>query len=221
MDSHAPDLDIPSWTHSGSSRIPFWAYTNPTVYERDPKDMKDGGRAMLDTKRGLDLLAEFIGEPGDRNPLQYEFTFGARYTGLFDCRPTDKIGFGLIYSDNGNAYSDAYETQFNGQRGGLGGETTVELDYQYNPAPWLSIQPDMQYIFDPGGDSSRSDMLVLGRNSNGPDPYRPAGPVIRVCLRSARCPVVIIGAVDDVALDPSDHVPESWQRALEGSGAAR
>jgi len=66
-----------------------------------------------------------------------------------------------------------------------------------------------------------ADMLVLGRNSNGPDPYRPAGPVIRVCLRSARCPVVIIGAVDDVAPDPSDHVPESWQRALEGSGAAR
>jgi hypothetical protein len=33
--------------------------------------------------------------------------------------------------------------------------------------------------------------------------------------------VVIIGAVDGVAPDPSDHVPESWQRALEGSGAAR
>jgi Universal stress protein family. len=38
-----------------------------------------------------------------------------------------------------------------------------------------------------------ADMLVLGRNSNGPDPYRAAGPVIRVCLRAARCPVVIIG----------------------------
>jgi len=61
-----------------------------------------------------------------------------------------------------------------------------------------------------------ADMLVLGRNSNGPDPYRAAGPVIRACLRAARCPVVIIGAVD-----PADHVPESWQRALEGSGAAR
>jgi hypothetical protein len=64
-------------------------------------------------------------------------------------------------------------------------------------------------------------MLVLGRNSNGPDPYRAAGPVIRVCLRAARCPVVVIGAVDGVAPDPADHVPESWQRALEGSGAAR
>jgi nucleotide-binding universal stress UspA family protein len=66
-----------------------------------------------------------------------------------------------------------------------------------------------------------ADMLVLGRNSNGPDPYRAAGPVIRVCLRAARCPVVVIGAVDGVAPDPADRVPESWQRALEGSGAAR
>ena len=27
--------------------------------------------------------------------------------------------------------------------------------------------------------------------------------------------------VDAVAADPSDHVPEAWQRDLEGSGAAR
>src|SRR6201981_1725090 len=66
-----------------------------------------------------------------------------------------------------------------------------------------------------------ADMLVLGRNSRGPDPYRAAGPVIRVCLRAARCPVVIIGAVDPVAPDPSDHGPESGQRGLGGSGAAR
>jgi nucleotide-binding universal stress UspA family protein len=69
--------------------------------------------------------------------------------------------------------------------------------------------------------SADADMLVLGRNSHGPDPYRAAGPVIRACLRTARCPVVIIGAVDAVAADPADHVPEAWQRDLEGSGAAR
>jgi hypothetical protein len=33
--------------------------------------------------------------------------------------------------------------------------------------------------------------------------------------------VVVIGAVDAVAADPADHVPEAWQRDLEGSGAVR
>jgi len=61
-----------------------------------------------------------------------------------------------------------------------------------------------------------ADMLVLDATPNGPDPYRAAGPVIRVCLRSARCPVVIIGAVDAVAPDPPRITcREAWQRALK------
>jgi nucleotide-binding universal stress UspA family protein len=69
--------------------------------------------------------------------------------------------------------------------------------------------------------ASGADMLVLGRTSYAPDPYRAAGPVIRACLRAAACPVVIIGSADAIAPDPADLVPESWQRALQGSGAAR
>jgi nucleotide-binding universal stress UspA family protein len=65
------------------------------------------------------------------------------------------------------------------------------------------------------------DMLVLGRTSHRPDPSRAVGPVIRVCLRSASCPVVIIGSTDAAAPDPADHVPASWHRDLEGSAAAR
>jgi porin len=126
----------------------------------DPKDIKAIPGQTLDLNRGLDLLLEVVGEPGDRNPLDYEVTFGGRYTGLFDCRPKDKIGFGLIYSNNGNAYSDANAEATGGDK--LGGETTVELDYQYNPTPWLSIQPDAQYIFNPGGDRQRDDILMMG-----------------------------------------------------------
>jgi porin len=129
-----------------------------TTVPADPKDMKSG-REVLDTKRGLDLLFEFVGAPGDRNALQYEATFGARYTGLFDSRPEDKVGFGIIYSDNSNSSSDAY---YNATERSLGGEYTFELDYQYNPTPWFSLQPDIQYIVDPGGDFQRQDILVLG-----------------------------------------------------------
>jgi nucleotide-binding universal stress UspA family protein len=70
-----------------------------------------------------------------------------------------------------------------------------------------------------------ADMLVLGRALHSPDPYRAAGPVIRACLRAAQCPVVVIGSAEmasqgvQAAPDAADHVPASWQRALEGSAA--
>ncbi|HTX28521.1 MAG TPA: universal stress protein [Streptosporangiaceae bacterium] len=69
--------------------------------------------------------------------------------------------------------------------------------------------------------AAHADMLVLGRTSHGPDPYRGAGPVIRACLRAAPCPVVIIASTETLPKDQSDHVTPSWQRHLEGSGAAR
>lgn len=65
--------------------------------------------------------------------------------------------------------------------------------------------------------SAGADMLVLGRTQHGPDRHRGAGPVIRACLRSAACPVVVISATDALATDQAnvDHVPEAWQRVLE------
>jgi hypothetical protein len=84
--------------------------------------------------------------------------------------------------------------------------------------------------------AAEADLLVLGRTAYGPDPYRAAGPVIRACLRASPCPVVIIGSEQKVPSDSlppqaaedrraaphrTDHVPESWQRHLQGTGAAR
>ena len=70
-------------------------------------------------------------------------------------------------------------------------------------------------------------MLVLGRTSYGPEPYRAAGPVIRACLHGSVCPVVIIGSDPAPEADPESSkdqagpLPAWWQRDLEGSGAAR
>jgi nucleotide-binding universal stress UspA family protein len=58
-----------------------------------------------------------------------------------------------------------------------------------------------------------ADMLVLGRTFHGSDDHRGAGPVIRACLRSASCPVVVIGMAQTLA--QPDHVPQAWPRVLE------
>ena len=153
------DLAVYSNPYTGVNyRGDFTAYAvaEKTVYH--PKDA-DG---KLELHKGLDLLLEFVGAPGDRNALQSEVTVGGRYTGLLPGRDHDKVGLGFIYSENGSASSQAYQAV----RGhGLGGETTVELDYQYNPAPRFSLQPDLQFIIDPGGDAYRSLITVLGLRS--------------------------------------------------------
>jgi nucleotide-binding universal stress UspA family protein len=47
-------------------------------------------------------------------------------------------------------------------------------------------------------DRSRdADLLVLGAAADVRMTGRPAGPVIRACMRSARCPLVIITAAAD------------------------
>lgn len=155
----------------GANGTPDVHYTNPATGESYRGDYNIyavaektvyrpvGTDGKLEPKKGLDMLFEFVGAPGDRNALDYEFTMGGRYTGPFSCRPTDKVGFGLIYSNNGTAFSDASE---NATGQSLGGETTLEGDYQYNPAPWLSIQPDVQYIIDPAGNANRQNIVVLG-----------------------------------------------------------
>ena len=67
--------------------------------------------------------------------------------------------------------------------------------------------------------SADADMLVLGRTRHGSEHHRGAGPVIRACLKSAACPVVVIGLSDVLAAgqtsESPDHVLKAWQRPLE------
>ena len=51
-----------------------------------------------------------------------------------------------------------------------GGETYLEITYQYQVTPWWQLQPDIQYVFNPGGGIANpnaplhrvGDELVLG-----------------------------------------------------------
>jgi nucleotide-binding universal stress UspA family protein len=52
-----------------------------------------------------------------------------------------------------------------------------------------------------------ADMLVLGRTFHATEHHRGAGPVIRACLRSAACPVVVIGLAE--ALAQPEGIPDA------------
>lgn len=42
------------------------------------------------------------------------------------------------------------------------GETLLEVTYAVAVTPWLLVQPDLQYFFDPGTDPALDDALVIG-----------------------------------------------------------
>ena len=66
----------------------------------------------------------------------------------------DTIGLGVGYariSDNARA-ADSDVASFSGSFYPVrGNETVLELTYQAAVTPWLTVQPDFQYIFNPGG----------------------------------------------------------------------
>lgn len=43
-----------------------------------------------------------------------------------------------------------------------GAEYLVEAHYSYRPRPWLSLGPNIQVIHHPGGQQSRSAVVVFG-----------------------------------------------------------
>lgn len=72
------------------------------------------------------------------------------YQGLLPGRDSDVTAFGLAYG------------KFSDDLSGQDFEMVLEWTYLFAVTPWLSVQPDVQYIIKPSGTSTIPDTLVLG-----------------------------------------------------------
>jgi porin len=101
--------------------------------------------------QGLSLFGGFLYAPRERtNLLPYFATAGATYRGLIPKRDDDTATFALYY---GRFSRDLHDRTY---------ELTLEWTYAINVAPWLIVQPDVQYVIQPGGRSSIGNALVVG-----------------------------------------------------------
>lgn len=103
--------------------------------------------------------------PADRNLVSFYAETGFNFRGLLPNRPRDVFGAAFSYAgisgDLRGLTRDA--NRFNGTRDALPDfEGVLELTYQVNLTPWLSLQPDLQWIIHPGGSATFADALVLG-----------------------------------------------------------
>ncbi|MGH8175709.1 MAG: carbohydrate porin [Steroidobacter sp.] len=96
---------------------------------------------------------------GRINEFRNSLGVGLRRRGLVAGRPDDELGLAYSRTDVGSATrSIAAATGQTRDRY----EAALELTYRAALTDWLIIQPDIQYVFNPGADPSLDDALAIG-----------------------------------------------------------
>lgn len=103
---------------------------------------------------GMSAYARLSTSPSDRNLIDLWADGGIVVTGMIPGRPKDALGLSLIYArigDNARRYDLdrlSFGTEFHVPRSY---EATIEATYLFAVAPGWTIQPDIQYVLNPGG----------------------------------------------------------------------
>jgi porin len=102
-------------------------------------------------EQGLAAFYVYGAAPGDRNIIGTFHSTGLVYRGPLENRDSDVVGVGMNYVGFGSAVAARDELTY---------ENAIELFYKAAITPSLSIQPDLQFIANPGGNGQ--DALLLG-----------------------------------------------------------
>jgi porin len=127
----------------------FYAHADQMVYRKAPG-----------SDLGLTLFGTVAYAPQQNiSILPFQLSGGALYQGLLPSRPQDMSVFGVIYGNFSHDYAAAVAQP-------LGGTPETEIDfevgYRVQVAQFAYIQPDVQYIVQPGGTGDIPNAVILG-----------------------------------------------------------
>jgi porin len=165
----------------GRVKLGGWVHTGDFENLADPMVTEDGDYGLyavwdqtianLDSNgRNIAIFARIIGAPEDRNEIDFYAEGGITVTGPLACRPNDLLGIGFAYTGISDSAQQADVNQ------GLSVirdyESLLEVSYTASIIPGFSIQPDLQYFWNPGagvpnssGTKPVENALVLGVRS--------------------------------------------------------
>ncbi len=127
----------------------FYAIVDQMLY----RETADGGQ-------GLGWFARGGFAPPDRNNVGVYFDTGFSYTGPLPGRDNDAAGLGF-------GSSQLTPDAARGVGGGNAGlEMVFEATYQAQLTPWFALQPDLQFILQPGGSTTLGNALVIGLSAS-------------------------------------------------------
>jgi porin len=114
---------------------------------------EDGG------PKSVNAFVRAMGAPDDRNLVSFSLNAGLVMHEPIESREDDSAGLALGYGKISSSASglDRDTQQATGSGFVRSGETFIEATYQYVPFDWWQIQPDFQYVFNPGGGIANPD----------------------------------------------------------------
>jgi porin len=114
---------------------------------RDPAD-ENGDRT-------ISFFARAMGTPEqNRNLIDFSMNTGFNFHEPVSHRSNGTLGVGMGYAKVSNRAADLdRDTAFfnKGYYPIRSGEAFIEATYLYQLTPWCHLQPDFQYVFNPGG----------------------------------------------------------------------
>lgn len=108
----------------------------------DPKDTQ-----------GLGLFGRFGFAHPDVNMVSYYWEAGASYKGLIPTRDADTMGLAVVQSILSTQYRNEIDPYADR-------ETIYEWYYAIQITPWCVLTPDLQFITNPGGDTTDRNSIV-------------------------------------------------------------
>jgi len=112
-------------------------------------------RSFDDPDRNIGVFVRAMGAPqADRNLVTFSMNAGVTMHEPFLGRDDDTAGIGIGFAKVSGVASQLEQdtATFTGAYTPVQtSETYIEATYQYEVTPWLQLQPDVQYVFMPGG----------------------------------------------------------------------
>jgi len=106
------------------------------------------------------VFGRAMGAPGDRNLVNVSLNGGVVLKAPFPTRLQDSVGIGFGYNRIGDrARLLDQQAQAAGDFGNSirSSEAFIEATYQARLTPWVTAQPDIQYVINPGGNINKPD----------------------------------------------------------------
>ncbi len=122
----------------------FYGFWQQLLWKENPD--------VEDCSQGIGFFAEYGWAPKDRSEVEDFAGGGLRWQGALPERDDDIMGLGVlnIYFSDQAGFADH-------------SETAIEFFYKVQLTGWMALQPDVQYISNPGGNGKRNAVAVGGR----------------------------------------------------------